>query len=127
MSNLNVSKNHILLDPSATVFFPNSTVTQLTSITTGVTINSTSGVITTVSASTAANASDTFTVTNNNVTTSSVILVALQDYSGTFSTNGIPLINADNVSAGSFDVVISNAHGTNALSGTLGISFIIVS
>lgn len=101
-----------------------ATVTQITSITTGVTINAASGVITTVSATTAAGATSTFTVTNSAVTASSVIGLAF-NYAGTFATNGFPGVQIGTVAGGSFQVVITNAHGANALAGVLKIHFIV--
>ena len=110
---------------SGGVVFPKSTVTQITSITTGVTIDDVSGVITTVTATTAGEATDSFVVTNNRVLASSVVLVSLDGYSGTLSTNGLPLITVTGISAGSFTMNVSNAHGTAALSGTLDIGFVV--
>lgn len=98
-------------------------VTQLSSITTGVTINSNSGVITTVSATTAGAAKSTFTVTNSSVEADSVVIVGVQNYAGTYTTNGLPVVTVNNVAAGSFDVNIINAHASNALSGVLKIGF----
>lgn len=101
-------------------------VTQITSITTAVTLNAACGVITTFAASAAANATQAFTVNNSYVTTGSTVLVSVLSYAGTFSTNGIPVVNVDTVAAGSFQINISNAHGTNALNGALGIGFIVL-
>lgn len=99
------------------------TVTQATSITTGVTLNRRAGTIVTQSASAAADAAHTFTVTNSTVTAASSILVSITNYAGTIGTNGNPQIIVDNKTAGTFDVIITNGHGTNALSGALHISF----
>lgn len=113
----------------ATFAFTNlgdGTVTQATSISTGVTLNAASGVITTVSATTAAQATAAFTVTNSAVASTSVVLLALGAYSGTFGTNGTPLVSVSSVSAGSFQVTIYNAHAANALAGTLKINFAVV-
>jgi len=55
-----------------------STVTQATSISTGVTINAQSGVITTVALSTAADTDcGSFTVTNNKCYSNSVVLLTV--------------------------------------------------
>ena len=115
--------------PSTTVVFGkfnlnHSTVTQITSITTSVIINASSGVITTVSSTLAAQANATFTVTNNTIVAASVVNVSLGTYSGTFGTNGTPLVSVPTVAAGSFSITIYNAHASNALSGTLKIHFI---
>jgi len=94
------------------------TVTQATSPTTGVTLNSPVGVITTVAdlSSITTLTSATFTVTNSFCQATSVVTATLVNYAGTLVTNGIPLITVSNVSAGAFDIVILNI-GVNALSG----------
>ena len=50
------------------------------------------GIITTVSASTAANGCEGFPFSNNKIAASDVIQVAIMTYSGTFGTNGIPTV-----------------------------------
>lgn len=87
------------------------------------TLNKESGIITTESLSTAADASQVITITNNTVAANSRVRAGIQAYSGAFSTNGIPVLNVDDVAAGSFKLVVSNAHSANALSGTLAIQF----
>lgn len=104
-----------------------STVTQGSSITTGVTVNSKVGVITTFSASTAGLASCTFTVTNNKATATSNVRVWIIDYAGTIVTNGVPLIvGTDNHTSTGFDIIYYNAHATQGLSGVLKIGFEII-
>jgi hypothetical protein len=98
-------------------------VTQTGSITTGVTINSNAGVITTVSATTAGGAKSTFTVTNSSVEAGSIVIAGVQNYAGTYGTNGIPVVTVNNVVAGAFDVNIVNVHDSNALAGVLQIGF----
>lgn len=106
---------------------PALAVAQATSITTAVTGNSTVLSITTQAATAAAGASQTFTVNNNLVTAASKIFVEVNSYAGTFTTNGIPVLNVDNIVAGtSFDIVISNAHSANALNGVLVIKVLII-
>lgn len=99
------------------------TVTQITSITTGVTINANAGVVTTVSATTAAVSKSTFTVTNSAVEAGSVVTASIEDYAGTYATNGIPVVNINNVVAGAFDVNLVNVHASNALAGVVKIAF----
>lgn len=101
-------------------------VTQATSITTGVTANGSAGIITTVSSTLAADATAEFTVTNSAVAATSVVLVSIADYAGTYGTNGIPVVNVDSIAAGSFKVDLSNVHSTNALSGVVKISYLVV-
>lgn len=101
-------------------------VTQTTSITTAVTINSSSGNINTVSATLTSNSTATFTVNNNCVaSSSSVVLVCVGQYSGTFGTNGFPVVNVASVAAGSFSITIYNA-GSNSLNGTIQIHFAVL-
>lgn len=103
-----------------------SNVTQATSITTGVTVNAHAGIITTVSSTLAAEATAEFTVTNSKVLAGSAVLVSIVDYSGTYGTNGIPVVSVDSIAAGSFKIDLSNVHGTNALAGVVKISFLVV-
>jgi hypothetical protein len=102
-------------------------VTQGTGVTTGVTANTPKGIITTFSQSAAAGVSSTFTVTCSAAAAASNIRAYVIDYAGIFTTNGLPVVSVDNRTAGSFDIVVSNAHGANALSGALKIGFEIVS
>lgn len=123
----NASGGGITLDTgSGGISFPKATVTQLTSLTTGVTVNSTAGVITTVTATLAPNATASFVVTNNRVAATSVVVAGVQTYSGTFGTNGIPTVAVSAVVAGSFTATLANSHGTAALDGTVDISFLVL-
>ncbi len=99
------------------------TVTQITTINTAVTIAAPSGIITTVSAPTAAQDNDLFAVINSVVTATSVVHVSIVNYAGSYSTNGLPVVNVSGIGAGFFTMVIMNAHDTNALSGVLKIAF----
>jgi len=102
---------------------PTQTVTQLTSLTTGVTLNATKGLITTISATIAALGASTFTVTNSSASATSHNDVYIVDYAGTVLTNGVPAVYTRNRTATGFDIVITNSHATNALSGILTIGF----
>jgi len=102
--------------------YDNGTVTQATSITTAVTLNTFNGVITTVSSTLAANATTFFTVNNSNVTAASRILVTAQyDEAAT----GIVVLSVSDIAAGSFKVVISNG-GNAALNNVVRIHFMIL-
>lgn len=92
-----------------------STVTQATDINTAVTLNASAGVITTVTPDTLAQVSDTFTVNNTSVLATSVVIAHIVDYGGAYGTNGLPVVNVDNIAAGSFDIVILNADMDTAL------------
>jgi len=98
------------------------TVTQLTSITTPVTLDTLNGVITTVSSTLAANAKTFFTVNNSNITATSRILVSVQyDEAAT----GIPVVGVSDITAGSFKVVIANG-GNAALNNIVKVHFMII-
>lgn len=101
-------------------------VTQITSIVTGVTLNAQRGLVTTFSASAAADATQKFTVTNSFASATSNIRAYIVDYAGAYSTNGNPTVAVDNRGAGTFEISITNAHSANALSGALVIGFEIV-
>jgi hypothetical protein len=102
--------------------YDNGTVTQATSITTAVTLNTYNGVITTVSSTLAANAKTFFTVNNSNVTTASRIIVSAEyDEAAT----GIVVLGVSDIAAKSFKVVISNG-GNAALNNVVRIHFMII-
>lgn len=109
-------------------FGPYINVTQLTSLTTGVTANANSGIITTVSATTAAGAVESFTFTNDKLVAGggSFVIVSLGNYSGTLGTNGTPIVTTDTPALGSVVINVYNAHAANALSGTLEINYLVV-
>lgn len=127
---VDIGQTDITTEIAGDFLLVHGTVTQITSITTGVTTNAPSGIITTVTnlSGITAQTSATFTVTNSSVLATSVIVANVVDYAGTYITNGTPVVNVDNIGAGTFDVVLINQHTANALSatGTLKISFIVV-
>lgn len=96
-------------------------ITQATSISTGVACNAYSGVITTVSQAVAAGAEATFTVTNNKVAATDVVNVAIKDHTsaGTF------MAYVSDVSAGTFDISITNLHASTAGNNVLVINFVV--
>lgn len=100
------------------------TVTQTTNITTGVTLNKQSGVITTVSLTTAASTvAGPFTVTNNKCFSDSVVLVTVQYANGK---TGFPVALVENVTNGSFNVRLINANTVSALNDVVKINFTII-
>lgn len=123
-SSLTLNDGGIVLDGS--IVLPHSTSTQITDATADVALDGGSGVITTVASTLAAEASITFTVSNASVEADSVVLVSIVDYSGVYSTNGIPIVAVKSIVQGGFDIVLINAHGVNPLNGTLAISFLVV-
>ena len=98
-------------------------VTQITSITTGVTLNKACGVITTVAATLAAGADASFVVTNNQVAVGDIVICHTGTYGGT--ADGIPICNVEAVAAGSFKVNIRNT-GAQALDALLTINFAVI-
>ena len=96
-------------------------VTQLTSINTGVTLNTHVGVITTFVATTAAGAQDIFTFTNSNISATSVILVTAS-YSGT----GNAIVTTFPVQNGGVRIIISNDDAAAALNAVVLVNFMII-
>jgi len=97
-------------------------VTQATSITTGVTCNSLSGVITTVSQTVAGGAEAEFTVTNSQVAATDVPVVAIKTH--TSAGEFIAAVSA--VAAGSFKVRLTNLHASTAGNNVLVINFVVL-
>jgi hypothetical protein len=110
----------LLKDGKVTV--DKGTVTQLTAITTGVTLNKPAGVITTVSSTLAAGSNATFIVTNSFVSSTSVIQLTVDDS----ATAGLAKVNVQTVGSGVFSINITNVHATNAFNNVIKIHFLIV-
>jgi len=96
-----------------------STVTQLTNRTTGVTINTIAGAITTNNASLAAEATADFVVTNSSVAIGDTVIVSIR--SG--SDSGGTIVSVATVAAGSFTIRV---HNGNAAAGTAETGAIII-
>lgn len=96
------------------------TVTQATSITTAVTLNKRSGIVTTVSSTLAANAEAEFTVNNSFVESDSVIILT-----GLYNGDSHVSLNVKSVADGSFVVVLANSGGA-ALNATVGVQFLVL-
>ena len=99
-----------------------STVTQATSITTGVTINALCGTITTVSQTVAAGAEADFTVTNSFVGADDVVVACIKTHTsaGTFA------VSVATVAAGSFVLRLTNMSSGTAGNNVLVINFAII-
>jgi len=97
-------------------------VTQLTSRTTGVTLNKACGAITTNTTSLAAAAQATFQVTNSAVAITDTIVASIR--SG--QTNKETKIYVSAVAAGSFDVTVHNQHASTAEIGAIIINFAVI-
>ena len=95
-------------------------VTQATSITTGVTLNTPTGQITTVTnPSIAAAAEASFVVTNSAVAAIDVVVVSVQDQ----FTDGQVIAAVTKVDAGSFEVTLTNVSAAAVSAGTAVINF----
>lgn len=104
------------------VVLAKGTVTQLTSISTGVTVNAPAGVITTVSSTLAAGANATFIVTNSFVNADSVIQLTVDDSVSA----GIAVLNVETVGAGVFSVTVKNIDGAAAFDDVLKVHFVVL-
>jgi hypothetical protein len=96
------------------------TVTQLVSSSTGVTLSTMMGQITTVALTTAGAAEEIFTVTNTLVDATDVIVLSTS-YAGT----GTPLLSVIKTTTGAFDIVIANV-GAAALNAAMTINFAVI-
>jgi len=90
------------------------------------TCNGQRGIVTTGTLTTATSTASTYQINNSSVTTSSMVQCTLQAYSGTYFTNGIPVILDCKPGSGSITVDFANINGTNALNGTLAIGFAVL-
>jgi hypothetical protein len=119
---VNLKKQEVLVqklttNPNATT----STVTQITTRSTGVTLNTTCGQITTDTTSLAAAAEAVMVVTNDKVKAKDVVVVAIA--SG--GVGGVPMAGVTAVADGSFTITYTNTGGV-AETGALVINFIIL-
>lgn len=105
-------------------FVGGGTVTQATNRTTGVTLNTISGQITTSSASLAAETAAVFTVTDNQVFADDVVIVVVAGGSNGGNTTAL----VTTISAGSFVISVANqnAAGGTAETGAVLINFLVM-
>ena len=101
--------------------YDTANVTQLTAITTAVTVNAHNGIITTVSSTLAGGSNAAFTVNNSKVTTASKILLTV-NHPGA----GIPVLITEALTNGSFDIRIYNVSAATAFNNILKISYLIL-
>ena len=97
-------------------------VTQGTNITTGVTCNAYSGVITTVSQTVAAAGEAEFTVTNSKVAATDVVVACIKTH--TSAGSFIAAVSA--VADGSFKIQLTNLHASTAGNNVLVINFVVL-
>jgi hypothetical protein len=95
-----------------------SAVTQLTAISSGVSLLTQAGVITTVTATVATQANISFTVSHPDVNTNTVVLANMSHYTG----NGLPIVRVTNTTSGSFTLTINNLASVGALNAPIKIS-----
>ena len=98
-------------------------ITQSTSLTSGVTINSPVGTITTISTSLATQGSLSFTCTNSAVDASKYVMANIIGYTGS---SGTPSVIVDDITKGSFLVNVRNSHQTGDLNGSLKLAFLVL-
>ena len=95
------------------------TVTQATNKGTGVTLNTESGQITMTNAALGAAAEASFTVTNDKIAATDVVVVN----HGSAGTAGSYLVGATAIAAGSFEITVTNVSG-GSLSEAIVINFV---
>lgn len=98
------------------------TVTQITDRTTGVTLNTHSGQITTDNTSLAAGAEVTFTVSNSIVTAVDAIIVSISDSP---DADSLLSVFVTDIGAGTFDISYSNV-SANADTGAVVINYVVI-
>lgn len=95
-------------------------ISQSTSITAGVLIDSPVGSIQTISTSLVTGGSLSFICSNSSVSSDTLVFANIQKYSGS---QGAPKIHLTNVTIGSFTVNVQNVHDTLPLNGSLTIGY----
>ena len=97
-------------------------VTQITSVTTGVTINKNCGEITTFAQSAAAGGEVDFTVTNSEVAATDVVAVCIKTHTST----GTFIASVVTVADGSFVIRLTNLHAATAGNALLVLNFVVI-
>jgi hypothetical protein len=112
----------VVADGGKITFEGQAAVTQITSITTGVTLNKLSGVITTVSQTVAAGAEADIVVTNSQVAATDVVVACIKTHTsaGTFA------VTVATVAAGSFTLRLTNLDAAAAGNNVLVINFLVL-
>ena len=100
--------------------YDTANVTQITAISTAVTVNANNGIITTVSSTLGAGSNAAFTVNNSKVLATSRILLTA-DHPGA----GVPILITETIVNGSFAIRIYNV-GSAAFNNVVKIHFLIV-
>lgn len=97
------------------------TVTQGTSVTTGVTLNTVTGQISTFTSTLGDNAEESFTVTNSKVAATSAVVACV----ASTASAGTPAVTVTAVAAGSFELTITNLSG-DSLDDTSVVNFAVI-
>ena len=97
-------------------------VTQITNRSTGVTLSTVCGAITTDTTSLAAGAAASFTVTNTAVAVTDTVVVSIRSGATTNQTN----VRVTTVAAGSFAITVENNHASTAETGAIIINFAVI-
>jgi len=125
--NVTVNEGNLVIRGATTgiVHTSSGIVTQATNHTTGVTLNTTSGIIILAAVALAATTNAEFTVTNSTVQADSIILLTIQDEN---TTNNAQLAVATHtIAGGSFKISIVNPHSSGATSATASkIHFLVI-
>ncbi len=103
-----------------------SNPSQATNITTAVSATGSCGIILSQTGTAVAGTTQSFAVNSSYCTANSVVFTHLDKYTGTLSTNGIPVLSVSGITGTQFTINVSNAHSANALAGRLSIGYLIV-
>ena len=123
---VNVEDGNLIITQAAKgiIHTGSGTVTQGTSITTGVTLNTTSGVITMHATAIAADENIEFTVTNSTVQADSVILMTMQDEN---TVDNAQLVCAHHtIAGGSFKITVANTDESASSATAVKIHFLVI-
>ena len=101
-----------------------ASVTQITSTTTAVTLDSASGLINMVANSMGADSDLSFTMNNDYVKSNSIVIVNIASYDGVGS-GVLPTVYVNNIANGSCDIVVVNASPVAMTADLMSISFAI--
>ena len=106
---------------------PLRAVTQITSVTTGVTINAEEGVINCLTQTILTSATTVFTLTNSHIKVGCSVLLSVVDVVGDalVGTNGLPVVMTQVIADGSCKVVIFNADAAS-LVGVIVLGFKVI-
>lgn len=123
VNNLIADGNEEILNPIA---YNYASVTQIGVITDTVNCDSVLGRIVTVNTTLAPNSSTQFIVNSDKIGANSYVMMSMENYSGVYITNGVPICNIGTVVFGGFVVHVTNIHPTNALNGVITLIFKVV-